>query len=152
MALDLARSILFPTKIQLRDLNKSMSCKRVRKYSARVKEALSTTVRVCAWRCAKNLMEGICNKRFYVCIIFYAQRLMKCVYLTRIHNQKSITRINYVLNERRWISTLINIECNRIIQFIPYFPFHRWQSSTPTLRHLIWLICLGLQGSLHKNW
>ena len=43
IALDLARSILFPTNIQQRDLNKSMSCKRVRKYSARVNEALSTT-------------------------------------------------------------------------------------------------------------
>lgn len=43
IARDLAKSILFPTRIQQRDLSKSMSWRRLKKYSARVNEALSTT-------------------------------------------------------------------------------------------------------------
>lgn len=43
IALDLAKSILLPTRIQQRDRSKSKSCRRLRKYSARVNEALSTT-------------------------------------------------------------------------------------------------------------
>lgn len=43
MDLDLTRSILLPIKMQHLDLIKSMSCSKVRKYSARVNDALSTT-------------------------------------------------------------------------------------------------------------
>lgn len=43
MARDRARSILLPTKMQQRERSKSMSWSKLKKYSARVNEALSTT-------------------------------------------------------------------------------------------------------------
>lgn len=43
IARDLAKSILFPTKIQQRERSKSISWSKLKKYSALVKEALSTT-------------------------------------------------------------------------------------------------------------
>ena len=42
-ARDLAKSILLPIRMQHLDFNKSKSCNNVKKYSALVNEALSTT-------------------------------------------------------------------------------------------------------------